>query len=44
MIQSRSDPSIMSRRHYSGVIEAVGDSVGLRGVERFSVSVAADGS
>ena len=34
----------MSRRHYSGVIEAVGDSVGLRGVERFSVSVAADGS
>jgi len=34
----------MSRRHYWGVIEAVGDSVGLRGTERFSVSVAADGS
>jgi hypothetical protein len=34
----------MSRRHYSGVIEAVGDNVGLRGTERFSVSVAPDGS
>lgn len=34
----------MSRRHYAGRIEAIGDDVGLRGVERFSVSVAADGS
>jgi hypothetical protein len=34
----------MSRRHYSGRIEAIGDEVGLRGAERFSVSVAADGS
>lgn len=33
-----------SRRHYSGLIEAVGDQVGLRGTERFSVSVAPDGS
>ena len=34
----------MSRRHYAGVIEAIGDEVGLRGTERFSVSVASDGS
>src|SRR5437868_4697812 len=34
----------MSRRNYSGFIEAVGDKVGLRGTERFSVSVAPDGS
>ena len=34
----------MARRYYSGVIEAVGDTAGLRGVERFSVSVAPDGS
>lgn len=34
----------MSRRHYAGMIEAVGDTVGLRGTERFSVSVAPDGS
>ena len=35
----------MRRRHYSGVIEAIGDgNVGLRGTERFSVSVAPDGS
>ena len=34
----------MSRRHYAGLIEAVGDEVGLRGRERFSVSVAPDGS
>jgi len=33
-----------SRRHYSGVIECVGDEVGVRGIERFSVSVAPDGS
>lgn len=32
------------RRHYSGVIEAIGDETGLRGTERFSVSVAPDGS
>ena len=34
----------MSRRHYSGTIEAIGDAKGLRGLERFSVSVAPDGS
>lgn len=34
----------MKRRHYSGLIEAIGDGVGLRGAERFSVSVAPDGS
>ena len=32
------------RRHYAGVIEAVGDTPGLRGLERFSVAVAPDGS
>ena len=32
------------RRHYAGVIEAIGDTQGLRGLERFSVSVAPDGS
>lgn len=34
----------MRRRYYSGVIEAIGDTQGLRGLERFSVSVAPDGS
>ncbi len=35
----------MRRRHYSGVIEAIGDGkAGIRGTERFSVSVAPDGS
>lgn len=34
----------MRRRHYSGLIEAQGDETGLRGVERFSVAVAPDGS
>lgn len=32
------------RRHFSGVIESIGDSTGLRGLERFSASVAPDGS
>lgn len=32
------------RRHYSGVIHAISDTKGLRGTERFSVSVAPDGS
>lgn len=32
------------RRHYSGVIESISDTMGLRGIERFSVSVAPDGS
>lgn len=32
----------MLRRHYSGVIEATGDTVGPRGLESFSASVAAD--
>lgn len=34
----------MSRRHYAGRIEAISDTKGLRGTERFSVSVAPDGS
>ncbi len=34
----------MQRRYYSGAIEAIGDATGLRGTERFSVSVAPDGS
>lgn len=34
----------IGRRHYSGVIHAIGDTKGLRGTERFSVSVAPDGS
>lgn len=34
----------VKRRHYSGLIEAIGDGTGLRGVERFSVAVAPDGS
>ncbi len=34
----------MRRRYYSGVIEAIGDTQGLRGLERFSVSVTPDGS
>ena len=34
----------MRRRYYSGVIDAIGDTQGLRGLERFSVSVAPDGS
>jgi hypothetical protein len=32
------------RRHYSGSIDAISDTKGLRGTERFSVSVAPDGS
>lgn len=32
------------RRWYAGVVESIGDEVGLRGIERFSVSVAPDGS
>lgn len=33
-----------SRRHYSGTIIATGDVTGFRGLEHFTVSVAADGS
>lgn len=36
--------SAQGRRHYSGVVESIGDTTGLRGIERFSVSVAPDGS
>ena len=32
----------MRRQHYSGVIEATGDTVGQRDLERFSVSIAPD--
>ncbi len=32
------------RRWYAGVVESLGDTAGLRGIERFSVSVAPDGS
>lgn len=34
----------VGRRFYSGIIESIGDEKGLRGLERFSVSVAPDGS
>lgn len=35
---------VQGRRHFSGVVESIGDTTGLRGIERFSVSIAPDGS
>lgn len=35
---------VNGRRSFAGLIEAVGDDVGLRGTERFSICVAPDGS
>lgn len=37
-------PAGPSRRHYSGTVVSLGDGRGVRGIERFSVSVAPDGS
>lgn len=37
-------PPASRRRFYAGVVESIGDTAGLRGIERFSVSVAPDGS
>ncbi len=34
----------IGRKHYSGTVVSIGDEVGLRGIERFSVAVAPDGS
>ncbi|KKW91731.1 hypothetical protein [Sphingobium chungbukense] len=39
-----SSDAAQGRRYYSGIVESISDTVGLRGVERFSVSVAPDGS